>query len=705
MKYKEEIAKIVNPYIGTIGTLLTATKPIVSLPHGMMQAYPFVGEEDGERYIKDCFEGMKLESIIVLPDADMGNEGIRDCFSHELENVHPYEYRVLLEKSRIKLKCTVTARGFYSQMFYPANEKSFLYIKGAEGLEAEQYQTNAVKVKVKGKNEFYFVELNKEICSVSKTTYHSQNGKKQECIRIGFESKKIIELRIGMSYISFGHAMSELEARKRQTYTEIMESSKNVWNKALARIQVKGGTKEKRIIFYTAMYRSLLQMRNITEDGQYRGYDGNVHEAGEHDYYVSDNLWDSFRCKHPLQLLMEPSVQEDMIESYVRMYEQSGWLPQFPEYTGDRNVMLGNHAAAMVLDTVAKGYSDFRLEKAYEGLKKNSLFKTKLPWTAGEKTELDDFYFEHGFFPALNIGEAETCTRVHNFERRQAVSVTLDYSYDDWCMSRIADYLSLDEEREMFEEQAGFYRNMYNPETGFMSPKNKDGKWVEGFQPKLSGGLGGRDYFTECNSWIFTFFIPHDIPGLQELMGGEDIFEEKLDRLFTEGHDVPRFRFLGQFPDSTGLIGQYCHGNEPAFHIPFLYNYTKSPWKTQKMVRRILDVWYSNSPMGLCGDDDEGALSSWYVWAAIGLYPICVGEPRYALSTPLFEEIEIFLEDGGKFTIKTDKKANINKYIQKIFLNGEPYESLFLSDAVIRAGGSITLNIEKYPLKTKENRR
>jgi predicted alpha-1,2-mannosidase len=421
-----------------------------------------------------------------------------------------------------------------------------------------------------------------------------------------------------------------------------------------------------------------------------------VHDAEGHDFYVDDGLWDTYRSLHPLQLLLEPQQQEDMIRSYLRMYEQSGWLPSFPSIAGEQAVMIGHHAAPFILDTYEKGYRDFNVKEAYAAMRKNALEATMLPWSRGPLTSLDRIYFDKGFFPALAYGENEAVPEV-TVERRQAVSVTLENSYDAWCVARLAEALGKKEDETYFSGLANNYKNVFNAEIGFMAPKSSDGKWVEPFDPKLGGGQGGRDYFTEVNSWLYTFSVQQDVPGLIELLGGRDAFNQKLDRLFVEQYGVAKFTFLGQFPDATGLIGQYAQGNEPSFHIPYLYDFSGQPWKTQRRVRQIMDVWYGDGPLGIPGDDDGGATSSWYVLSAIGFYPVCPGNPIYEIGSPIFETSVIRLANGKQFKIVAHHASAQNKYIQSAQLNGAPLDKPWFLQSDIADGGTLVLEMADHP--------
>ena len=421
-----------------------------------------------------------------------------------------------------------------------------------------------------------------------------------------------------------------------------------------------------------------------------------MHDAQGHDFYIDDGLWDTYRSLHPLQLLLNAQRQEDMVRSYIRMYEQSGWLPSFPSVAGEQAVMIGHHAAPFILDVYSKGYRDFDLEKAYSAIRKNETEATMLPWSRGPLTSLDRVYFDKGFFPALDWEQSETVPQVTP-ERRQAVSVTIENSYDDWCAAQLAKALGKQEDAAYFEKLAHNYRNLFDSNIGFMAPKDADGNWVAHFDPKLGGGQGGRDYFTEVNAWLYTFGVQHDVAGLIQLMGGRDAFNTKLDQLFVEQYGTSKFQFLNQFPDATGLVGQYAQGNEPSFHIPYLYDFSGQPWKTQGRVRQLMDVWYGDGPLGIPGDDDGGETSSWYVFSAMGFYPVCPGSPVYEIGSPIFQKTTIRLGNGKLFTILADGVSAQNKYIQSAQLDGKPLNQAWFPHAAIANGGTLILKMGAKP--------
>jgi predicted alpha-1,2-mannosidase len=440
-------------------------------------------------------------------------------------------------------------------------------------------------------------------------------------------------------------------------------------------------------------------MTDITEDGRYfSGYDHAVHDADGHDFYVDDGLWDTYRSLHPLQLLLDAHRQQDMVRSYLRMYEQSGWLPSFPSVAGEQAVMIGRHTAEVILDTFAKGFRDFDVEEAYGALRKNATEATMIPWSRGPITSLDRVYFDKGFFPALAWGEKETVSEV-GWERRQAASVTIENSYDDWAVAQLASALGKQQDAAYFTKLADNYQNVFNPAIGFMAPRSADGAWVDHFDPKRGGGLGGRDYFTEVDAWLYTFGVQHDVAGLIRLFGGRERFNAKLDQLFVEQYGGAKYEFLGQFPDATGLIGLYAQGNEPSFHIPYLYDFSGQPWKTQQHVRQIMDVWYGDGPLGIPGDDDGGATSSWYVLSAMGFYPVCPGSPVYEIGSPIFSKSEIRMGNGRDFTIIANHVSTQNKYIQTATLNGKPLNKPWFLHQDIADGGTLVLEMGDRPNK------
>ena len=694
----------VDPYIGSIGHLLTATTPFAQLPHGMAQLWPVV-TGGNDRYTAPLLEGIRLCWATLTATADKrGTDRLAaaSLYDHDHETATPYSYAALLEDEEIELEAAVGRRSAIFGVEFPACSAARLLLRLPAGATVETQGEGrlAIHARERGVPCYMELQLSRPWQELSVWQQDDEAGCE---IRLGATTGERLELKAGLSYVSAGSAAAHLRQELGDADIETLrQRGRAVWNEALGRIDVRGGTAEQRSAFYTALYRSLLPMMNITEaDGRhYSGFDGQVHEHDGRDHYTMDNLWDSYRCLHPLQLLLEPQRQADMIASYLRMYEQSGWLPQFPDLAGDRPYMSGNHAAAFFADTYAKGVRDFDVAKAYEAVRRNALEATMLPWTNnGPLTELDRLHAQLGYMPALPRGATEWVPEVDSYERRQAVSVTLEHAYDDWCAALLAEAAGCEEEARLLRERGTHYRNLFDERIGFMAPRTADGAWVPDFDPTRDGGQGGRDYFAECNAWIYTFHVQHDIEGLSELLGGPAGLEAKLDALFAATCGGAKYEFLAQFPDSTGLMGQYCQGNEPAFHIPYLYNYAGAPWKTQRKLREMMKLWFTASPHGICGDEDCGAMSSWYVWSAMGLYPVCPGKPVYDIGSPIFEEVRIALGEGGHFVIRAEGVSERNKYIQSATLNGEPWHAAAVPHEAMVGGGELLLRMGPRPNK------
>lgn len=718
---QKEPVDYVSPNIGGIGQLLTATIPYVQRPHGMARLAPIVTPGITDRYLADKIYGFPAGPALLMASVDKTGsapDAYASTFDHDFETATPYYYEADLQTWGIRAEFTAAKQTAYYRFTFPASAHGHLVLSLRNHAELSVVGNSAIAGSGRADGtvvhlddsgpetrEYFYAEFSRPIQSWQ-TWRNDETGQapKQSGDGIGFVSDlataagEIIEVKVGISYISTEQARCNLERDIPEwNFSQAKAETRKVWNDALTAMQTDGGTERQRTIFYTALYRSLGRMTDITEDGKYfSGYDHKVHDAAGHDFYVDDGLWDTYRSLHPLQMLLDPRQQDDMIQSYIRMYQQSGWMPSFPSVAGEQAVMIGHHAASFILDAYMKGYRDFDVPAAYEAMRKNATEATMLPWSRGPLTSLDKIYFDKGFFPALAFGEKESESYVTP-ERRQSVSVTLENSYDDWCVAQLAKALGKTQDAEYFAKMAKNYRNMYNPSIGFMAPKSADGQWVTNFDPKLGGGNGGRDYFTEVNSWLYTFHVQHDVAGLIRLMGGREAFNTKLDQLFVEQYGESKFQFLGQFPDATGLVGQYAQGNEPSFHIPYLYDFSGQPWKTQQRVRQLMDVWYGDGPLGIPGDDDGGATSSWYVLSAIGFYPVCPGSPVYEIGSPIFERTTIRLGNGKLFKIEAHQVSAQNKYIQSAQLNGKPLDRPWFRHADIANGGTLVLEMGPRP--------
>jgi predicted alpha-1,2-mannosidase len=360
--------------------------------------------------------------------------------------------------------------------------------------------------------------------------------------------------------------------------------------------------------------------------------------------------------------------------------------------------MNGFHSTIVFLDAWRKGIRGYDVAKAYEGIRKNATDATMLPWRNGPKCSLDTFYREKGFYPALMPGEIETVKEVDNFEKRQSVAITLGHSYDDWALGEMAKELGHKDDQSYFNQQAKNYRNLYRPDKTLMWPKNSKGEWID-IDPKFDGGPGGRDYYDENNGYTYQWQVQEDIHGLVKLMGGREKFTANLDQLFREDLGRSKFQFWAKFADATGMVGQFSMGNEPSFHIPYLYNYTGEPWKTQKRIRFLLDVWFQDNIFGIPGDEDGGGMTAFVVFSSMGFYPVTPGLPIYNLGSPVFEEVKIKLSNGKTFSLIAHNYAKGNKYIQSAKLNGQPLNRPWFTHTDLLNGATLELEMGAYPNK------
>lgn len=716
-----DVTQYVDPNIGGVSTLLTTKNPTVHRPHGMIRVFPVTKPGLTDRYLSDKIYGfavnmpayrnghvtelMATKGTISASQADNAS-----TYDHDLEEVHPWHHKVWLEDQNIIADWTTAERAVIYRFNFQDKEPANIIFRSNGAASFVVNDMNSIQgwEETNNTKQYFYAEFsipfnNSGTFTAGKITPGNKeiNGRKTGTYLTFNDPSVPVEVRIGISYIDENHAKDNLNREmKDKTFEQVAEESHNIWKEALGRIQVEGGTERQLRIFYTSLYRGLERMVNISEYGRYfSGYDKKVHDDNGRPFYVDDWLWDTFRSHHPLLFILEPEKQVDMVESYVKMYEQSGWMPTFPQFYGDFPAMIGFHSAALMWDTYQKGGTGFDVEKGYEGLKKNAMSGTMLPWRAGPMCSLDSFYIKNGWYPALPEGATETEPMVQGFEKRQAVAVTLEHSYDDWCLAQLAKALGKTGDYNYFSKRAQNYRKVFNPATGFMAPKMADGNWVEPFDPQLSGGIGSRMYFAENNAYIWNFSVMHDIPGLIQLMGGAEPFTKRLDNLFNEPTKIAKWQFMGQFPDATGLNGMFPAGNEPSFHVPYLYNYAGKPWKTQRRIREIMEMWFDDSPLGLPGDEDGGALCSWYVFSAMGFYPVTPGNGLYAIGSPFFKKVQIKLPDGKIFTVKADNVSRQNKYIQSAQLNGEELNRAWIKHSEITDGGTLEFTMGDRPNK------
>lgn len=724
-----KVAGYVDPNIGGIAPLLTTVTPQVHRPNSMVRVFPRTYMSD--RYLSDRIYGISLNmpryrlgevgSIMSTSgELKLDNYSLSSWYDHDIETLHPWIHKVHLQDFDIDASWTTTERSVIYRFSYNdwQQQASNIVLRvGAEG-EITFLDDNTIcgHESIEYAKQYFYAVLDhqfteKGVISGSNSSTSLQVTGSNIGAWMSAKDLSSAEVRIGISYISVEQAKENLEAETaNKTFDMVASEGNDIWEKALSKIRVKGGTGRERRIFYTSLYRNYERMVNQSEgDRYYSGFDRKVHQD-ERPFYNDDWIWDTYRTSHALGTILNPEQKSDHMQSYTRMYEQWGWVPNFPELTewsrvvttsGDTIVsepMVGNHVSVLLAEAIKKGVTDFDIKKLYEGLRKNSLEGTMVPWRAGAAFELDHFYNENGYFPALYPGEDEPEEYVdHNWERRQAVSVTLEHSYDDWCLAQVAKELGYKEDYELFMKRSEYYLNLWNPEIGYFAPKDADGEWITPFDPQLCDGFGARSYFAEVNACVHAFHVQHNLPKLIELMGGNEAFIRRIDDVFNEVPKIAKWQFMGMMPDATGLYGMIPAGNEPSFHIPYLYNYAGKPWKTQYRVRQIADLWFDDDPSGLSGDEDGGALCAWYVFSAMGFYPVNPADGEYAISSPIFEEVTISLQGGREFKIEAKGASKRNKYIQSATLNGKPYNRPFISHTDIVEGGILSVVMGDRP--------
>ena len=696
--------KYVDPQIGGVAPFLQPTRTRIHLPNSMVRMYPERKDYRDDQITSFPLTTRKHRSDLlfnIMPVSGNVNETKKpiSAWDQDLEIAHPHYYSTWLEDYNITTEFTPSAQAGIFRFSYQNKNTRKLYLRDLSGDDWQLNDDGSITgtESFEGMQAYVYAIINQK-GTFSSTKF--DDDKVNSWITFNDTNNvKPVQFKYGLSFISTEQAQKNLEREIPDfDFENIKEKAHKRWSEVVNQIEVEGGTEAYKRTFYTALYRSYERMINITEDGKYySNYDKKIHE-GEQDFYADDWVWDTFLALHPLRYILQPEMESDMMASYVRMYEQSGWLPQFPQIHGDAPPMNGFHSTIMLLDAHRKGVKNFDAEVAFEAMKKNALEGTMIPWKMGAVAPLDKLALKLGYFPGLHPGEKETEPRVHGFEKRQSVAVTLAQGYDDWALAQFAKELGKEDDYKYFSKTAENYKNLYWKEKGFFMPKDAKGNWID-IDPKFDGGMGGRDYYDENNGWTYLWNPQQDILGLQGLMGGRKIFEERLDQLFREDLGRSTYALNARFPDFTGIVGQYSMGNEPSFHIPYLYNFTDSPWKAQKKIRMLLNTWFKDNIFGIPGDEDGGGMSAFVVFSAMGFYPITPGIPVYTIGSPLFSKISINLPNGKKFTIHAPNCNKTNKYIQAATLNGKELKGPWFTHDDLIDGATITLQMGKYPNK------
>ena len=706
----ENLTQYVNPFVGTGGH--GHTYPGASLPFGMVQLSPdtrLTGWDgcSGYHYSDHIIYGFSHThlsgtgipdycDILFMPTVGKiqlrngyktnPDSGYGSRFHHSNETASPGYYSVILDDYNVKVELTVTKRVGFHKYIFPKTDNAHILIDLTHRdpvIESAIYFVNDREIQgfrrsrswAKNQIVYFAAEFSKPFLSYGiavndkiKKNLRKASGRNIKAF-VDYHTKKgeSVLVKVGISAVSMKGAWRNLKAEiPGWDFGKIKSAAEDTWNRALNVIQVAGGTEEEKRIFYTALYHAFLAPNLFMDvDGKYRGTDLKIHRAKNFTNYTVFSLWDTFRGEHPLFTIIQPKRTVDFIRTFIAQYENGGQLPVWElagNYTG---CMIGYHSVPVIVDAYVKGIRNFNVKKAYQAMKHSA-----------EQDHLGlKYYKKFGYIPGDKEGES--------------VSKTLEYAYDDWCIAQMAKSLGKKEDYKRYIKRAQFYKNLFDPSTGFMRAK-LNGAWVTPFDPKEV-----NSYYTEANAWQYSFFVPQDIQGLIRMMGGKDAFARKLDQLFSTSSRTSGRRQA----DITGLIGQYAQGNEPSHHMAYLYDYVGQPWKTQKLVREIMKTMYRDAPNGLCGNEDCGQMSAWYVLSAMGFYSVTPGKNFYVIGSPLFDKVTIHLENGRKFKIIARNVSDKNIYIQHAVLNGKPYTKTFIKHSDIIRGGKLVFDMGAQPGK------
>lgn len=647
------------------------------------------------------FSIMPVTGGMKWKEADRGS-----WFSHKAEEARPYYYKVYLADADLTTELTTTERAAHFRFSFPQSDSSSFVIdafdKGSyikiipEQKKIIGYSTRYRRGKlINFKNYFviYFdkafaftktiSETNSAIDSLEITNSHA-------LAVVGFKTQKgeLVHARVASSFISFEQAEQNLKelGGANKSFETLKTEAKNKWEKVLNAVQVEGGTDEQLRTFYSCMYRAVMFPNKLYEIDasnkivHYSPYNGNILPGY---MYGGTGFWDTFRALYPLLNVLFPSINKEMQEGLINDYKEGGWLPEWSS-PGYADIMIGNNSASVVSEAYIKGLRGYDIETLYQALLHGA--NNEGPVSAVGRKGVA-YYNKLGYVP-------------YDVKINENAARTLEYAYDDFSIYQLAKALNKPkEEIELFAKRCLNYRNLFDPETKLMRGKNEDGKFQSPFNPVKWG-----DAFTEGNSWHYSWSVFHDVQGLIDLMGGKEMFCKMLDSVFSMPPTFDDTYYGGTIHEIREMqiagMGQYAHGNQPIQHMIYLYNYAGQPWKTQYWAREVMNRMYKPTPDGYCGDEDNGQTSAWYIFSAMGFYPVCPSSDQYVMGAPLFKKITLNLENGKKFIIEAPQNSERNKYVQSVTRNGLAYTKNWLGHFDILKGGSLKINMGSLPGKT-----
>ena len=709
-----EITKYVNPFIGTgaiDGGLSGNNYPGATSPFGMIQLSPDTseapnwGDASGYDYNRNTIFGFShtrlsgtgasdLIDITLMPTSSGRTSS---AFTHDEEKARPGYYQVMLKDEGINAELTTTQRNGIHRYQYPAGKDAEIILDMDHSADKGSWGRRIINSQIRILNDhavegyriitgwaklrkiYFYMEFSSPILTstlrdggrVHENTAVINGTNLHGCFRFGQLNGKPLTCKVALSSVSMENARQNMEQEAPHwDFDRYVAAADADWEKQLGKIEVKG-TEVQKEIFYTALYHTMIQPNTMSDvNGEYMAADYTTRKVANNEtHYTTFSLWDTFRASHPLYTLLEPERVTDFVKSMIRQYEYYGYLPIWQLWGQDNYCMIGNHSIPVITDAILKGIPGIDVEKAYEAVYNSSV--TSHPNSPFEVWE------KYGFMPE-NI-------------QTQSVSITLEQAFDDWCVAQLAAKLNKDTDYQRFHKRSEYYRNLFHPKTKFFQSKNDKGEWIELFDPYQYGGNGGHP-FTEGNAWQYFWYVPHNIQALMELTGGTKAFEQKLDTFFTSTYKSEQMNH-----NASGFVGQYAHGNEPSHHVAYLYNFAGQPWKTQKYVSHILNTLYNNTSSGYAGNDDCGQMSAWYVFSAMGFYPVNPADGRYIIGSPLLDECTLKLAGNKEFRIRTIRKSPEDIYIQSVTLNGKKHKDFFITHQDIMNGGTMVFKMGKKP--------
>ncbi|MCB9080422.1 MAG: glycoside hydrolase family 92 protein [Lewinellaceae bacterium] len=711
----------VNPFMGTANH--GHVYPGATVPFGMVQLSPDNGTQGWDwcagynwadslivgfshthlsgTGIGDLYDVLLMPAITTVDWTKAGNDprnsAVASTFSHEQESAAPGYYFVRLDNA-IQIELTASTFAGIHRYSYPAGETPSVVLDLGFAINWDRpTQTGYSIVNPQlitgyrlstgwAKDQRIYFAMSFSAPIIGRSTWQSpwvtptnenstplRGTKGQFFFAPSLPGGQLV-VKVALSSASEEGALAALADVDDQSFDDLEAAARSKWEQTLQQIQIKTPVDSLANIFYTSFYRTKLAPVIFTDiQQQFKGADGNIASASGYQRYDIFSLWDTFRAAHPLFTITEPNRINEMIRSLLDHYDQTGLLPVWSLLGNETNTMTGYHAVPVIVDAYLKGFRDYDVEKAYTACKASAM----------QDIRGTNFLREFGYIPHDKDGES--------------VTKTLEYAFDDWCIGQFAQALGKTEDAQYFAGRAQAFQQLFDASTGFMRAKMSDGTWKVPFDPYYSDHNGNVAEYTEGNAWQHSWFVPHDVPGLISLHGDDAAFIKKLDSLFTVSSKVTGENASS---DISGLIGQYAHGNEPSHHIAYLYNYAGMPWKTQERVRDIMLSQYNEHPHGLCGNEDCGQMSAWYVFSALGFYPVNPAAGIYVLGSPLFESSLLNVGNGRIFRIEATGNPANNPYIQSARLNGKPLKRSFLTHSEIMQGGKLEVVMGPKPNKT-----